>query len=152
MRKNEAGLIEVEVDGKLYEFEKWGADDSLDVLIDLAQIVGGPVGQAIGSVFSKEGVNQEIDAGMLGFVVEGLLKNMKKDIVKPLIKKLSSEKVLCDGRPVKFNVHYADDLMHLFRVVKAALEVQYGNFFVAFQGAVGLSRTQRKASTLAEAM
>lgn len=140
IRKNEAGLYEVDVDGKCYAFEKWGAEDSLDVLLDIAPIIGGPIGQALGSAFSKdgEGLNTEVTAGILGQVLDGLMKNMRKDVVKPIVKKLCAEKVLCDGKKVSFNLHYQDDLIHLFKVMRAALEVQYGNFFDALQGAAGL--------------
>lgn len=147
MKKNDSGLYEVVIDDKTYEFEKWGAEDSLDVLLDISQLIGGPVGSAIGDLFNKEGMHTEINGAMLGMVMEGLTKNLKKEIVKPLIKKLCSEKVLCEGKPIKFNVHYADDLMHMFRVVKAALEVQYGNFFVAFQGVVGRKQKRQVDTT-----
>lgn len=145
MRKNEAGLWEVPVDSHVYEFEKWGAEESLDTLLDISAIIGGPIGSAIAKAFAPgaEGMESQVDVSMLGVVLDQLFKNMRKDVVKPLIKKLCSERVLCDGKPIKFNLHYQDDLMHMFRVVKAALEVQYGNFFEGLQGAVGFKRNSK---------
>lgn len=138
IRKTEHGMYESVVDGKTYEFEKWGAEESLDVLLDIAPIVGGTIGQALGAVLSKEGMDSEISPEMLGQVLDGLMKNMRKDVVKPVIKKLCSERILCEGKKVNFNLHYQDDLLHMFKVAQAALEVQYGNFFSAVQGVAGL--------------
>src|SRR5690348_3338321 len=109
MTKNEAGLYEVEIDGRRYEFEKWGAEESLDVLLDLSAMVGPALGNAVNSVISGNGLDTEINAGMVGLVIEGLAKNLKKDTVKSILKKLCAEKVLCDGKKVSFAVHYADD-------------------------------------------
>jgi hypothetical protein len=136
--KNEFGLYEENIDGRTYSFEKWGADESFDVLLDISSIVGGSLGQAVGSAISGDGLSAEVNPGMLATVFESLSKNLKKDVVKPIVKKLCAEKVLCDGKKINFNEHYKEDLFHMFRVAKAGLEVQYGNFFAAAQGAVGL--------------
>lgn len=129
MKKNDHGLYEVSIDSENYEFEKWGADDSLDVLIDLSQMVGKPLGMALASLLGKEGLNKEVDPNMIGTIFESLFQNCSKDKTKPLIKRLSSEKVMCTGKKILFDQHYQDRLMHCFKVVKANLEVQYGNFF-----------------------
>lgn len=133
MKQNEAGLTEAEIDGKKYEFERWGAEDSLDTLIDISQMVGKPLGMAIATMLGKEGLNKDVDPDMLGGVFEAMFQNLNKEKTKPLIKKLCSDKVLCDGKKINFNQHYAgsENIMHMFRVVQANLEVQYGNFFVA---------------------
>lgn len=128
MKKNEHGLYEAHIDGKNYEFEKWGAEDSLDVLIDLSQMVGKPIGMAFAALMGKEGLNKEMDANVMGSVFDSLFQNCNKEKAKPIIKKLSTDKVMCGGKAIVFDVHY-DRLMHLFKVVKANLEVQYGSFF-----------------------
>ena len=140
MRKTEFGLYEVSVDGRTYEFEKWGAEESLDVLLDISSVVGGTIGSAIGGVLSGDGLNTEVNAGMLAMVFENLSKNLKKEVVKPIIKKLCSEKVLCDGKKINFNEHYKEDLFHMFKVAKAGLSVQYENFFTGVQGVVAPQR------------
>jgi hypothetical protein len=139
--KTDAGLYEVEVDGQKYEFSKWGAEDALDVLLDIAKIVGKPLGAAFGAFAGKDDdgkskLDQEFNPDMLGTVFEALTDRMDKGVVKGLIKKLAAgNNVFCDGKPVtNFNLHYQDKLPHLFKVVQAALEVQYGNFFVALSG------------------
>jgi hypothetical protein len=129
MKKNEHGLYEADIDGEKYEFEKWGAEDALDVLIDISQMVGKPLGMAIATMLGKEGLEKDVDPNMVGSVFESLFQNCNKANTKPLIKKLCSEKVMCGGKKISFDKHYEDRLMHCFKVVKANLEVQYGNFF-----------------------
>lgn len=129
MKKNEHGLYEAHIDGALYEFEKWGADDSLDVLLDISQLVGKSAGLAIATVLGSGGLEKQIDPNILGSVFEALFDNCKKESVKPLIRKLSSERVMSKGKKISFDTHYQGRLMHCFKVVKANLEVQYGNFF-----------------------
>jgi hypothetical protein len=127
--KNANGLFEVKIDGEAYEFEKWGAEESLDTLIDLSSMVGKPLGMAVAAIFGKDGLSKEIDPDLMGKVFESLLHNCTKEKTKPIIKKLCSEKVFCGGKKIIFDHHYQDRLMHCFKVVKANLEVQYGNFF-----------------------
>lgn len=136
--KNETGLYEVEVDGAKYEFEKWGADEALDVLLQFVPLVGKPLGTAVAAFMGEEkGIDAEIDPNMIGLIVDALTSNFDKKTIKSLFVKLSSEKVLCDGKKFSFNTHYQDRLDHMFKVVQAALEVQYGNFFAALLGMFG---------------
>lgn len=138
--KNESGLYEVIIDERKYEFEKWGAEDSTDTILDIAAIAGKPIGLGIATIFKKDdvegkkGLDKAFDPDVVGMILESLSERVgtNKSIIKALIKKLSSDKVLCDGAKIQFNTHYQDCLDHLFRVVRAALEVQYGNFFAAF--------------------
>lgn len=133
MTKNDKGLFEEIIDGETYEFEKWGAEEAFDVLLDISQMVGKPIGMAVAAIVgggSEEGLlEKKIDPNIMGTVFESLTMNLAKDKAKPLIRKLSAEKVFCNGKKITFNVHYQDRIMHCFKVVKASLEVQYGNFF-----------------------
>lgn len=145
-KKNDVGLWEIEIDGKKYEFEKWGADDSLDILLDIAKIVGKPLGAAFGAFVGEDGkvsLDRNLDPNLVSLIFEALTERFDKGTVKPIIKKLCSDKVHCDGKQIRsFNEHYADDLLHMFRVTQAALEVQYGNFFGALFGIVGSRKTK----------
>jgi hypothetical protein len=145
MKQNETGLFEVEVDGKNYEFEKWGAEASLSVLIKIAKIAGKPLGMVLGMAMEKKGLDTDISADLLGDAVQSLLENMDEEVCISLIKRISSEKVLCEGRPIKFNDHYQNKLGHLFKVVKAALEVQYGDFFGELVGLIPAPKPTGKA-------
>lgn len=144
-KNKESGLYDVEVDGLTYSFEKWGADASLDVLLELVKIIGRPLGAAVASLAGKQKdlgsevrsmIDKDFDPDLIGTVFEALTERMDKGIVKSLIKKFSSESVLCDGKKIVFNSHYQDRLPHLFKVVQAALEVQYGNFSDALLAAL----------------
>lgn len=141
--KNELGMYDVEVDGKTYSFEKWGADDSTDTMLDISAIVGKPLGMAIGSFFKKDKdaeeapakkksfFDRDFDGDAIASVMEALTDNVAKNkvICKDLIKKFCSKNVLCDGAKINFNLHYEGRLVHMLKVVKAGVEVQYGNFF-----------------------
>lgn len=144
IKKNESGLFETDIEGHKYEFEKWGAEDATDVLLDIATLVGKPLGVGIATVVDKlkgDKLDEKIDPNLVGSIVEAMTEKAgtHKAMVKGLIKKLSSEKVLVDGKPIAFNSYYQDRLDLVFKVVSAALEVQYGNFFAAITGPVGLA-------------
>lgn len=132
----ESGMWDEEIDGRVYSFSKWGSETQVDVLIDLSKIVGKPFGLLAEAAQHSKGKNLlDQDLDVLASVFDALTTSMDKKICTPLIKKLASEGVLCDGVKINsFNEHYKEDLMHLFHVVKAALEVQYGNFFNAAKG------------------
>lgn len=149
MKPNEAGLFEVIIDDKKYEFAKWGAEDATDTLLDLAAIVGKPLGLGLAALTGKDeegksGLDKKIDPNIIGSVMEALSQNVgsNKATIKALIKKLSSDQVFCDGAKINFNLHYQDKTLHMFKVVRAALEVQYGNFFAALQGFGGILKPQ----------
>ena len=145
MIKNESGLIEVEVDDKTYEFEKWGAEMSLTTLLKIAKIIGKPLGQLLGSVMGGgKGLDAELNPDMLADAVEALVSSMDEKVTLELIKKLSSDKVLCSGKKVNFDTHYEGKLTHLFKVVKVALEVQYGDFFGEILGIVQVQAPKAK--------
>lgn len=144
IKKTEAGLYETEIEGHRYEFEKWGAEDATDVLLDIATLVGKPLGVGIATVFDKlkgDKLDEKIDPNLVGAIVEAMTEKAgtHKALVKALIKKLSSEKVLVDGKTINYNIYYQDRLDLVFKVVSAALEVQYGNFFVAITGPAGVA-------------
>lgn len=146
IKKNAAGMYETDIDGKTYEFSKWGAEDSVDALIDIGGLVGGPIGNAIGSIAGGEGMDKEFKPEMVGLILESLTKNLSgnKAISKALIKKMASQDVMCEGKSINFNDHYSDSLPHLFKVVRAAFEVQYGNFFDALQDFIPKKPSQPK--------
>jgi hypothetical protein len=130
-----SGLIEKEVDGLKYEFEKWGAEESFETLLKLTKLAGKPLGMALASFVGDKGMDQDVSPDLLAMAFEGLTGNMDEKVCMSLMKKLTSEKVFCNGAKVSnFSVHYQDRLMHLLKVAKAALEVQYGNFFEELLG------------------
>lgn len=135
LSKNEAGLYEQDIDGHIYEFSKWGADEATDVLMDLGALVGKPLGMALTMLSGAKGGDAPVDVDAIGAIMEHLSTAAfeKKTLCKHLIKKFATG-CMCDGRRVDYNIHYADRLDHMFRVVRAAVEVQFGNFFGGLTG------------------
>lgn len=147
------GLIQKEIDGKTYEFQKFGAKQSLKVLLRIAKMVGKPAVAAFGSVKKSEGsiLDQDIDGGIIAMAVGSLVENMDTNETLDLIEELTGkDKVLCDGKKIHWDSHYAD-LEHLFKVLKAALEVQYGNFFNALGASPALKPNPVMTSMQAQA-
>jgi hypothetical protein len=145
--KNEKGLYEVRIDDCVYEFEKWGAEDSLETLLRIAKIAAKPIGLAIagfiGPVAGEEGVkasevfDREIRPDMIAAAFSALTDSFNEKEAMAIIKKFAIQGILVDGKkPVSFNLHYKDRLDHCFKVVAAGLEVQYGNFSSALIGLI----------------
>lgn len=130
--KNDAGLWEIEIDAQRYEFQKWGAEESLSVLIKIAKIVGKPLGMAVGLMQTGEDKGKmDLSPDLLGTVFDALAENFDEKTCIDVVKKLTAEKVMCEGQKIRFDTHYQDNLGHMMKVAQAALEVQYGNFFAA---------------------
>ena len=151
-----AGLVEKKIckeDGTehTYEFEKFGAEEALENLIKISKIIGKPLGLAMASLKGEdEGLfEKKIDLNLLALAFDGLTQNLDDKVCVELIKKLTSGKVLCDGVLIKsFNTHYKDDLFHMFKVLQAALEVQYGNFFAGILGLVNTNKAMSNKKSL----
>jgi hypothetical protein len=147
VKNPETGLYDVEIEGQQYSFQKWGADSATDALLDLSGIVAKPLGAGVGALFGKKKDEDDGEAGKpktsaenIGLIMEALLDRVSanKATCKALLKKFASENVLCDGKKISFDSHYADRMPHMFKVVQAAVEVQFGNFFGEFLGSVGI--------------
>lgn len=149
--KNEEGLWELLIDDQKYEFSKWGAEDSLRTLLRIGKVVGKPMGLALDALKPGDSLAGVLDKGkrgdMVSTVITALTESMDESTCFQLIQKLSTQGVFCKGAPVKsMDVHYQDRLMHLFKVAKAALEVQYGSFFDVFLASAKLSGGRSRAS------
>lgn len=139
-------LISKTIDGKLYEFQQMGPKQSLKMLARLTNLIGEPVLLTIaggwkGSQKDKKGDESKIDNDLIGKAIKELVGRMADSgEVISLIEQLTTQGVLCDHKQISFDVHFDEHgLGHLFNVVKAALEAQYGNFIVALFDAGGLS-------------
>lgn len=123
-------LYESVIDGHKYEFAKWGAERATDVLMDLTHVAGKTM--SLGATLASQArAGADVDkADMLGQLVESLAGAIgdKRATCKSLIRSLASD-CTCDGATFDFNSHYEDRLSHMFKVVRTALEVQFGRFF-----------------------
>jgi hypothetical protein len=133
-------LIKKTIDGHEYEFQKFGAKPALRMLLRLSKIVGKPLALAV-SAAKGEGnlLDRQVDTNVLAMAVEALTNQFDENEVLDIIEELTArDNLLCDGKKVLFNTHYEGRLDHLFKVLAAQLEVQYGNFFGAVLGLRGL--------------
>jgi hypothetical protein len=148
-------LVAKTIDGRLYEFEQFKTSTAVRVLAKLTKVLGEPLAVAMSSFFkaskgsneaqkldpetgvpisSRRMLDQEVDPNALAKAVGLLIERLDEVDVVDLIEQLVAKSVLCDHKPVIFEMHYQGDIGHLFRVIAAALEVQYGNFIDAITG------------------
>jgi hypothetical protein len=144
-------LIRKSVDGQDYEFQQFGADKALRLLTRLMKIIGEPMAIGVGALQGPGSLlDKNVDGGVLGKAVRALSEKLDEDSVITLVKEFVGEGAcVCNGAKVIFNTHYEARLGHMFKVLKAALEVQYGDFFVDLKGSLGspsLPTTQDKAT------
>lgn len=149
-------LVDKIVDGRTYAFEQLNTTTALKVLAKLTKIIGEPLMIGLGSLPKKEqprpltaaGVPAplpepvkkkslgdfdltELKTDVLGRAVAALTDRLDETEVVALVRQLTSEKVLCDNAPVVFDSHFRGQTAHLFKVLMAALEAQYGDFLGA---------------------
>ncbi len=120
-------LVKRTVDGEQYEFEQFGAKQSLRILMRLSKLLGEPLMLSMGAIKKEEG-GKQFDVTILAKAAKCLFAGMDENGTLELIETLTSEKVLCNGKKIKFDEHYEKKLTHLFNVLTTALDVQYGNF------------------------
>lgn len=142
-------LVKKEVDVELYEFEQFGAKKSTALLIRISKIAGPSVKALFGEIGAAPSAEEikRISGKAIGLAIQELLTNIgSEDEVVSLIETLVAEKCLCNGKKIHFDSHYQNRLLHLGKVLAAALEVQYGNFF---SDAIGLLGSRRAPTTAA---
>lgn len=146
-----ADLAKREIDGEIYEFQKYGAKDATRTLIRLSKICGKALAKGVAAVEpGEEGqslLERKLNPHALSDAVEALTNSMDEDTTMDLIEKLTSDRVLCNGKRIVFDKHYEDRLGHMFQVLYAALEVQYGNFINAISGPVSSATAAPAPST-----
>lgn len=149
-RKTDSGLYEVQVQGvdKLhtFEFQKWGAEEATDTLLELIAVGGEAAGSML-SLLAGGGLEQQLHGSPLEALFRQLTLGLTRDrtATKRLIMKLSSDRVICDGVTVRYETLYRDNLSLSFLAAKANLEVQYGNFLDAAKSMGLLAATKEAA-------
>lgn len=134
-------MISKEIDGHQYEFSQFGAKKSLKILFRLSKIIGKPLSLLMGSIGDDKGkrlMDRDLKMDTIGIAIEALTSNLDSDEAIALIQELTGlDACLCDGKKINFDMHYEGKLPHLMKVLWAALEVQYGNFFDALKDMPG---------------
>ncbi|MCK5603281.1 hypothetical protein KAR91_15465 [Candidatus Pacearchaeota archaeon] len=128
MRKTE----EREIDGESYEFHQLGAIKAHSLLLKVGKIIGPTFGEMADS--SKGGIEGLLDADIdLGSVIQGLFERADDKIVLGVITTLLSQAIHhgvgCLQNEAIVDEHFAGRLPHMYKVILASAEVQYGDFF-----------------------
>jgi len=132
-------LVKKVIDGETYGFQQFGAKQALKVLTRLTKIVGEPMALAFTAAKGEGKLStRDIDPDILASAVRALMERLDEDNVVDLVETLTASHLLCNGKQIVFDVHYEGKLGHLFKVLMAALEVQYGNFFGEFLAKQGI--------------
>lgn len=127
-------LVKKTIDGNEYEFEQMAPKLALKTLVKLSKIVGKPIAMVMGS----DGITKDKSKGILSknlspelfsAAVGSMIEKLDEADTIELCVLLTADTVLCDGKKIDFNSHYASRLGLMFKVLAAALEVQFGNFF-----------------------
>jgi Phage tail assembly chaperone protein, TAC len=127
------------IDNRTYEFFFLPPKDALRTLVRILKIVGEPIG-AITDLFSSfDGKSldmkiSELPPGIINNAVTALVNRLDEDQVMQIIEDLmGSTHVKTENdrgtRPIQFAVDFCGRIGHLFKVVKASLEVNYADFF-----------------------
>jgi len=127
------------VDGETYQIEQFATTKALNVLSDLVKIVGEPLALAVsGSTLSSEEQSR-----ILGMAVSAMAQRMDKNTVVALVKTLIESCLKGEGAKINFELEFQGKLGHLFKLVYAVLEVQYGSFLGELLGRAGeLAKTK----------
>ena len=124
---------EITIDGHSYLFHQFGAKQSLKNLTKLMKIIGEPLAAALTSfkpVPGKKMLDGELNIEAMAKAVGILMSKMDDPDVLDLIEDLcGNDHVLVDGKKIVFDTYYSQNLGLMLKVLRAALEVQYGNFF-----------------------
>ncbi len=116
---------EKEVDGIVYEITQFSATKSLRLLTRLASYFSEP----IGVIVDKGGLDANLSSDLVSKMAKSLFEKLDESQVEKTVKELL-EGVRCEGKQILFDTHFQGRLLHLFKVLKAVLEVQYNDFFV----------------------
>ena len=123
-------LVTKEIEGKAYTFSQYTTTESLKILTRLLKIIGEPLAKVMKSVSASENpLSAELNIDIIAEAIAVLSARVGEDEVVALVRKLSTEGVVCENKQISFDLHYQGELGLLFRVVSANLQVQYGNFF-----------------------
>ncbi len=142
------------IDGVAFDFFFLSPKVAIKVLARIAKLIGEPLGN-VADVVLKGGAGGKVSvAGLLNADLGGLPPDLLSRAVKSLVERLDEgevietvdailEKVHMQGdgdkgtRPLRIETDFGGKIMLMFKVVGAALEVNYGDFFGAGSGLSG---------------
>lgn len=134
--KNEQGLYETQLgymgDTLHLKFQKWGAEDATDTLLDIIAIAGESLGSLL-ALLTGQGADADVGSPTLDGLFRQLTLGLTRDrvLTKRVLKKLAGDRVQVNGVSIQYATFYKDQLPLVLAVARAQLEVQYGNFIAA---------------------
>lgn len=142
------------IDGVEYQFGHISVKLKNNNLLKILKVLGKPLAGAVtGAATDTESVMDESnnigDFISIGGVVQGLTESLDEKTVNDIIDFLFSQ-TICVGKGVvstNFDEVFSDSLLHMWKVVFAALEVYYGSFF-----AEGLELIKKAVATYLPAL
>lgn len=130
-------IVKEEIDGVIYQFAQLAPTVALKLLTRLIKLVGGPMAAM-----------SEPSMADLGSIVSKLGENLDSDQVIDTIKMALSQTFPLGSTTLaplseQFDAHFINHgTFHMFKVLKKALEVQYGDFF-GENGVIGFTKAQK---------
>lgn len=131
-------VVEKTIDEEVYTFHQMDPMTSVMILTKILRIVGGSIGNAtqqmaesdIGNFMDAE-VGDIVKKVNIGSIVATLCDRLDENDIRQIIITMM-EQVHCKGKGEVskcFSVHFKGRVSHLLKVVGAALEVEYADFF-----------------------
>lgn len=117
------------IDGENYTITTLPPTMALKLLTRLVKLIGEPMSMLYGDSEAKV-------ASVLPKAVNALAMRLNEDEVLGLTQELLKG-VLYRGQNIQFELHFQGRLGHLFKVLGATLEVQYGDFLGVMLAAGG---------------
>jgi len=116
-----------------YTFTQFGTTQSWKVLVKLGKILGPAVGDFLSKWEKGSKILDQDVAKIAGPLIAQLMDRIDPDTSADLIKEILNS-VMVGGKRIDdalFEVHFRQKIPLMFKVLAAALEVQYGNFYDA---------------------
>ena len=137
------------IDDKLYRFTRWDADKSFRVLAELSACIG--EGLNLGQMaIAQDNLSQKVSLATMA--AKALMSGIGSDPERSLrlVKRLCCDGVFRDDRKLReqdFGQDYSGDMMHVFSVSVAALEVHFERFFILLRGLLATVQRQPQTSS-----
>jgi len=126
----------VTVDGREYAIGCLMTGPSLKLMTRLAKLLlpAGAAGLAGSDMSSIKALTETVSLpSAMAMVAEKMDEDQVLDMVRTLVKEVRR----ADGAPMPFDSYFMGETAHLFKVVAASLEVNYGDFFGVLKEWVG---------------
>lgn len=128
-----------DVDGHTYRFTVYDADKGFRVLCEVSHLLGAGLHQADMAKFTnEEGAKMNMLLAAARAICGGVGSDANRSL--RLVKRLCCDGVEVDGQRLTeqlFVIHFARRMPSLIKVVAAAIEVQFGNFFDLLKSLAG---------------